>query len=497
MSSYLLALDQGTTSSRAILFDTAGQPVANHNEPVAQHFPQPGWVEHDPEDLWQSQLSAAQTVIRASGVSPHDIAAIGIANQRETTLIWDRRTGQPIANAIAWQCRRTASLCDRLRADGLEPEVRSRTGLTLDAYFSGTKIAWLLDQVPDARKRAERGELAFGTVDTWLIHRLTNGRYHLTDPSNASRTLLYNIVERRWDETLLKALRVPVELLPQVVPSSGVVAETSPEHFGLSIPIATVVGDQQAALFGHRCFAPGQAKNTYGTGCFLLMQTGEQPVFSADGLLTTIAWETDGQVEYALEGSVFVAGAVIQWLRDQLGLIAHAADSEALARSVRDNGGVYLVPAFVGLGAPHWDMAARGLMMGLTRGTTRAHIVRAALESIAYQTRDVVDAMSAGAGLKLDVLRVDGGATANDFLMQFQADLLGVPVERPGFTEATALGAAFLAGLAVGFWKDRDSLPPLEADRRFIPRRDAAAGNALYEGWQDAVRRCRQGNDAQ
>ena len=491
MPSFLLALDQGTTSSRALLFDAAGQPVANHSEPFTQHFPQPGWVEHDPEDLWQSQLAAAQTVIRESGVSPHDIAAIGIANQRETTLIWDRRTGQPIANAIVWQCRRTASLCDRLQADGMEPEVRSRTGLTLDAYFSGTKIAWLLDQIPDARKRAERGELAFGTVDSWLIHRLTNGRYHLTDPSNASRTLLYNIVERRWDETLLNALGVPAELLPQVVPSSGVVAETAPEHFGAAIPIAGIAGDQQAALFCHRCFAPGQAKNTYGTGCFLLMQTGEQPVFSADGLLTTIAWETDGQVEYAMEGSVFVAGAVIQWLRDQLGLITHAADSETLARSVPDNGGVYLVPAFVGLGTPYWDMEARGLIMGLSRGTTRAHIVRAALESIAYQTRDVVDAMNTGAGRKLDVLRVDGGATENNFLMQFQADLLGVPIDRPTVTEATALGAAFLAGLAIGFWKNRAELPAPINIRPFVPQMEENTRTALYNGWQDAVRRCR------
>ena len=491
MSSYLLALDQGTTSSRALLFDAAGQPVANHNEPFTQYFPQPGWVEHDPEDLWQSQLAPAQAVIRESGVSPHDIAAIGIANQRETTLIWDRRTGQPIANAIVWQCRRTASLCDRLRSEGLEPEVRSRTGLTLDAYFSGTKIAWLLDQIPDARKRAERGELAFGTVDSWLIHRLTNGRYHLTDPSNASRTLLYNIVERRWDETLLNALGVPAELLPQVVPSSGVVAETAPEHFGAAIPIAGIAGDQQAALFGHRCFAPGQAKNTYGTGCFLLMQTGEQPVFSADGLLTTVAWETDGQVEYAMEGSVFVAGAAIQWLRDQLGLITHAADSETLARSVPDNGGVYLVPAFVGLGTPYWDMEARGLIMGLSRGTTRAHIVRAALESIAYQTRDVVDAMNTGAGRKLDVLRVDGGATENDFLMQFQADLLGVPIERPTVTETTALGVAFLAGLAIGFWKNRAELPAPINIRPFVPQMEENTRTALYNGWHAAVRRCR------
>ena len=491
MSSYLLALDQGTTSSRALLFDAAGQPVANHNEPFTQYFPQPGWVEHDPEDLWQSQLAPAQAVIRESGVSPHDIAAIGIANQRETTLIWDRRTGQPIANAIVWQCRRTASLCDRLRSEGLEPEVRSRTGLTLDAYFSGTKIAWLLDQIPDARKRAERGELAFGTVDSWLIHRLTNGRYHLTDPSNASRTLLYNIVERRWDETLLNALGVPAELLPQVVPSSGVVAETAPEHFGAAIPIAGIAGDQQAALFGHRCFAPGQAKNTYGTGCFLLMQTGEQPVFSADGLLTTVAWETDGQVEYAMEGSVFVAGAAIQWLRDQLGLITHAADSETLARSVPDNGGVYLVPAFVGLGTPYWDMEARGLIMGLSRGTTRAHIVRAALESIAYQTRDVVDAMNTGAGRKLDVLRVDGGATENDFLMQFQADLLGVPIERPTVTETTALGVAFLAGLAIGFWKNRAELPAPINIRPFVPQMEGNTRTALYNGWHAAVRRCR------
>ena len=490
MASYILALDQGTTSSRAILFDQAGMPVATCSHEFPQHFPQPGWVEHDPNDIWESQLSAAQDVIRDSGISVHDIAGVGIANQRETTIVWDRRTGQPIANAIVWQCRRTAALCDRLKAHGLEQMIRTRTGLVLDAYFSGTKVQWLLDHIPGARSRAEHGELAFGTVDSWLIYRLTNGRVHVTDPSNASRTLLYNILECQWDKDIIQALDIPISLLPEVRPSSGIVGESAPEHLGASLPLAGIAGDQQAALFGQGCFAPGHAKNTYGTGCFLLMQTGDQPVYSSGGLLTTIAWREGGTVEYALEGSVFVAGAVIQWLRDQLGLIEQTRDCEPLARSVDDSGGMYLVPAFVGLGAPYWDMYARGLMVGLTRGISRAHIVRAALESIAYQTRDVVDTMVRDSGRMLSSLRVDGGAAANDFLMQFQADLLDVTVERPAVAESTARGAAFLAGLAVGFWDGRQSLPVHNQEIDcFLPQMDAVTRTKLYAGWQEAVRR--------
>lgn len=490
MSSYILALDQGTTSSRAILFDQSGLPIATQNREFTQYFPQPGWVEHDPMEIWESQIEAAQAVLRESGISPEEIAGIGIANQRETTIVWDRRTGQPVSNAIVWQCRRTAAICDALKEQGLDREIQKRTGLVLDAYFSGTKIQWILDHVPDARSRANRGELAAGTVDSWLVYRLTNGRVHTTDPSNASRTLLYNIHTCQWDPELLKMLNIPETLLPDVQPSSGVVGESAEEHFGVSLPLAGMAGDQQAALFGQGCFLPGHAKNTYGTGCFLLMHTGQTPVQSHNGLLTTIAWQLGEKVEYALEGSVFVAGAVIQWLRDGLGLIEKAQDSEALALTVEDSGGMYLVPAFTGLGAPYWDMYARGLMIGLTRGTSRAHIVRAALESIAYQTRDVVDTMLQESDITLGALKVDGGAAMNDFLMQFQADLLNVVVERPPVLETTARGAAFLAGLATGVWKDQSDLPVHHGDiHSFSPQPDRTKVDGLYTGWLAAVQR--------
>ena len=491
MPSYILALDQGTTSSRAVLFDESGEPVAIAQHTFPQYFPQPGWVEHDPDEIWESQMKAAREVIRESGITAHDIAGIGITNQRETTLLWDRKTGRPVCNAIVWQCRRTAAICDRLRAEGYEEMIRTRTGLVIDAYFSGTKIQWMLDNIPGIRTRAEKGDLAFGTVDSWLVYRLTGGRLHVTDPSNASRTLLYNITEHRWDRHIFETFHIPEALLPDVVPSSGVIGETDVSLFGASIPIAGIAGDQQAALFGQGCFAPGEVKNTYGTGCFLLMHTGDRPVASSGGLLSTVAWGINGHIEYALEGSIFVAGAAIQWLRDQLGLIEQAADSEALALSVEDCGGMYLVPAFVGLGAPYWDMYARGLMIGLTRGTTRAHIVRAALESIAYQTRDVVETMTKDTQIPINSLRVDGGASANEFLMQFQADILQVPVDRPVATESTARGAAFLAGLSVGFWQSRDDLPVKQDVHRYTPLMAASRSDRLYHGWQEAVRRSR------
>ena len=491
MPSYILALDQGTTSSRAILFDRSGAPVAVAQYEFPQYFPQPGWVEHDPDEIWESQMKATRQVIRESGITAHDIAGIGITNQRETTLLWDRKTGRPVCNAIVWQCRRTAAICDRLRGQGYEEMIRTRTGLVIDAYFSGTKIQWMLDNIPGIRTRAEKGDLAFGTVDSWLVYRLTGGRLHVTDPSNASRTLLYNITEHRWDRQILEAFHIPEALLPDVVPSSGVIGETDVSLFGASIPISGIAGDQQAALFGQGCFAPGELKNTYGTGCFLLMHTGNRPVVSSGGLLSTVAWGINGHIEYALEGSIFVAGAVIQWLRDQLGLIEQATDSEALALSVEDSGGMYLVPAFVGLGAPYWDMYARGLMVGLTRGTTRAHIVRAALESIAYQTRDVVETMTKDTQIPINSLRVDGGASANEFLMQFQADILQVPVDRPVATESTARGAAYLAGLGVGFWQSRDDLPVNQDIHRYTPHMAESMRDQLYHGWQEAIRRSR------
>ncbi|HEX8091274.1 MAG TPA: glycerol kinase GlpK, partial [Blastocatellia bacterium] len=469
---YILALDQGTTSSRAILFDRQGKPAAIAQQEFEQLYPQPGWVEHRPDDIWYSQLAAAKRVLTESGVKTDQVAAIGITNQRETTIIWNRETGEPIHNAIVWQCRRTSDTCDRLRRDGMAPIFQQRTGLVLDAYFSGTKVLWLLDSVPGARQLARAGKLAFGTVDSWLIWKLTGGRIHTTDPSNASRTLLYNIESGRWDDELLAALDVPREVLPHVAPSSAVIGETDAALFGRAIPIAGNAGDQQAALFGQVCTSPGMSKNTYGTGCFMLLNTGGELVRSKSNLLTTIAWKIgDEPVEYALEGSVFVAGAAVQWLRDGLRIINAAPETEAMAAGVEDNGGVYFVPAFVGLGAPHWDQYARGTIVGLTRGSSREHIVRAALESIAYQSSDVLCRMRDDSGIKLSELRVDGGAARNDFLMQFQADILDIPVVRPANTETTAAGAAYLAGLAVEFWADIKEINEMwQRERTFEPR---------------------------
>ncbi len=487
-----MALDQGTTSSRAILFERDGRIAAIDQVEFPQHFPKPGWVEHDALEIWESQLRAARGVLAKAVVTASDVAAIGITNQRETAVVWDRATGDPIHPAIVWQSRQTAAICERLRAQGLEDEFRQRTGLVIDAYFSATKIRFILDAVDGAQQRAERGELAFGTIDSWLLYKLSGGRVHATEVSNASRTLIYNIHEREWDDRLLGELRIPRALLPEVRDSSGHFGVAQSSWLGAEIPIAGIAGDQQAALFGQGCTSPGLAKNTYGTGCFLLTNTGEQAHASRSGLITTIAWSIGGRVQYALEGSVFVAGAAIQWLRDGIGLIRDARDSEACARSVDDTGGVYLVPAFVGLGAPYWDERARGAIVGITRGTTRDHIVRAALESIAYQTRDVVECVRADCGLALERLRVDGGAARNDFLMQFQADILGVPVERPPVLEVTALGAALLAGLAVGFWSDRAELESLEAGARiFEPRLRAERRELLYAGWKRAVERSR------
>ncbi|MBC8447983.1 MAG: glycerol kinase GlpK [Chloroflexi bacterium] len=492
MSRYVMALDQGTTSSRAILFDRAGQPVAAAQEEFPQIFPQPGWVEHNPEDIWRTQVAVAQQAMAEAGATAADVAAIGITNQRETTVVWDRRTGKPVYNAIVWQCRRTADRCEALKASGFAETIRARTGLVTDAYFSGTKLAWILDNVTDARARAAAGELAFGTVDTFLLWRLSGGRIHVTDHSNASRTLLFNIHTLDWDEEILAELRIPRCLLPDVRPSSGLYGETDPDLFGAAIPLAGDAGDQQAATFGQACYAVGMAKNTYGTGCFMLLNTGEQAVPSARGLLTTIAWGLGGQVIYALEGSVFIAGAAVQWLRDELRIIANSADVEPLAASVPDHGGVYVVPAFVGLGAPYWDPYARGAILGLTRGSSRAHIARATLESIAYQTRDVLEAMRADSGIALNELRVDGGAVRNDLLMQFQADILGVPVLRPVVTETTALGAAYLAGLAVGFWQNQQEIANNWAvDRAFEPAMGVEQREELCAGWKKAVERAR------
>ncbi len=498
MSRFVMALDQGTTSSRAILFDRAGGVVAVQQQEFPQYFPKPGWVEHDANEIWASQLEAARGVLAGAGAKAGDVAAIGITNQRETTVVWDRATGEPIHPAIVWQSRQTAPICEELRARGLEDEVRARTGLVIDAYFSATKIRFILDAVEGAQARAERGELAFGTIDSWLLYRLTKGAVHATEPSNASRTLVYGIRDRAWDDTLLQALDLPHSLLPEVRDSSGVFGEADPEWLGAAIPVAGIAGDQQAALFGQGCFAPGNAKNTYGTGCFLLMNTGEEAPTSKSGLITTVAWGLDGVFDYALEGSIFVGGASVQWLRDGLGLVAHASETEAAANAVPDTGGVYLVPAFTGLGAPYWDERARGAMVGLTRGTTREHVIRATLESIAYQSRDVVDCLREDSGLPLETLRVDGGACENDFLMQFQADILGVPVERPKVLEVTALGAAALAGLAVGFWSDRSELASVTSDgaRCFEPGMGADQREALYAGWKRAVDRARDWADA-
>ncbi len=491
MDTYVLALDQGTTSSRAILFDRQARVKAVAQREFRQIYPQPGWVEHDPLEIWESQLAVAREAIASAGVTAAQIAAIGITNQRETTVVWDRRTGTPVHNAIVWQCRRSAAICDALKAGGWESAVRQRTGLVIDAYFSGTKIQWLLEHVPGLRARADAGEVCFGTVDTWLGWKLSGGRTWVTDYSNASRTMLFNIHQLAWDANLCGALGVPVRMLPEVRPSSFRYGHTTPDLFGAEIPIAGIAGDQQASLFGQACFAPGMAKNTYGTGCFLLIHTGDRPVASQAGLLTTIAASpVEGRAEYALEGSIFIAGAAIQWLRDGLRVIADSAESEALAASVPDTDGVYFVPAFVGLGAPHWDMYARGTILGLTRGTTRAHLVRAALEAIAYQSREVLGAALSDAGLTLAELRVDGGATANNLLMQFQADILATPVVRPVVRETTALGAAYLAGLAVGYWASREEIAQnWAADRRFLPRMEPTRREELFAGWRRAVAR--------
>ena len=491
-SSLVLALDQGTTSSRAVLIDHAGTIVAVDQQEFAQHFPKSGWVEHDPSDIWQSQLETAKGVLQKAGVKPADLAGIGITNQRETTIVWDRTTGEPIHRAIVWQDRRTSGFCDELRNAGHIESVQQKTGLVIDAYFSGSKIRWLLDHVDGARKRAEAGELAFGTVDSWLIYRLTGGRVHATDATNASRTMLFNLHDGDWDDELLELLGVPRAMLPEVKPSSGVLGETDAELLGASVPIAGVAGDQQAALFGQTCFEKGLAKNTYGTGCFMLMNIGGEAITSKHNLLTTTAWSLEGQTTFALEGSVFIGGAVVQWLRDQLGIIESAQEIEALAASVPDNGGVYLVPAFAGLGAPHWDQYARGTLTGLTRGTTRAYIARAALEGIAYQVADVLDVMKQDAGLDIPELRVDGGASANDLLMQFQADILGVPTVRPEVTETTALGAAYLAGLATGVWKStRDIEKNWAIDRTFEPAMSSDKVAHQRERWREALSRAR------
>jgi glycerol kinase len=483
---YILALDQGTTSSRALLFDRSGSVIASAQQEFRQIFPRPGWVEHDPEDIWQSQQDTMLDACRQAGITGKDIAAIGITNQRETTLIWDRKTGEPIHNAIVWQDRRTAPICDKLQSDGHGPLIARRSGLIIDAYFAGTKIQWLLKNVKGARKRARNGELAFGTVDSWLLWKLTEGQRHLTDASNASRTMLYNIKRGAWDPQLLEILQVPEAILPEVRSCSEIYGETS--ILGHSVPIAGIAGDQQAALFGQACHQPGMVKNTYGTGCFMLMHTGTQPVRSRNRLVTTIAWRIGDQTEYALEGSIFIGGAVTQWLRDGLGLIQESGEIESLASRVPDNGGVYFVPAFSGLGAPHWNPYARGTITGLTRGTTSGHLARAALEGIAYQVADVLEAMQKDSGLRLKQLRVDGGACANNLLMQFQADLLRVPVVRPAVQETTALGAAYLAGLAVGFWKSREDIArQWQIETTFKPTMKLAEARKLNQGWQQAL----------
>ncbi|QHT62339.1 glycerol kinase GlpK [Paenibacillus lycopersici] len=488
-AAYMLALDQGTTSTRALLVDRFGAIVASAREELPLSFPQPGWVEADAVQIWHSAKRAIRQAVEAHGIASEQVAGIGIANQRETTVVWHRRTGMPVHPAIVWQSRQSVDVCDRLQALGYGDAIRDKTGLLIDPYFSGTKVAWVLEHVPGAREQAEAGELLFGTMDTWLIWQLTGGRLHVTDASNASRTLMYNIHERKWDEWLLEVLGVPAGMLPDVRASSEVYGYTQPDLFNGPIAIAGAAGDQQAALFGQTCFQAGDAKNTYGTGCFMLMNTGREAIASGSGLLTTIAWEVDGQTEYALEGSVFVAGAAIQWLRDGLQMIGSASESAAIARLTESAEGVYVVPAFVGLGTPYWMSDVRGAIFGLTRGSGKAQLVRAVLESLAYQTRDVLAVMEKDSGITLQSLAVDGGAVANDVLMQFQSDILGVPVERPEERESTALGAAFLAGLAVGYWTDRDALRALRrVERRFEPAMPAELRHELYEGWHRAVR---------
>ncbi len=485
---YVLALDQGTTSSRAILFDRNGNIVKISQKEFRQIYPNPGWIEHNPLEIWETQLNAAREVLK--GINKEEVACIGITNQRETTVLWDKNTGQPVYNAIVWQSRQTSEICDQLKKSGMEPYIKENTGLVVDAYFSGTKIKWILDNVQGVRERAEKGEILFGTIDTWLVWKLTGGKAHITDYSNASRTMIYNIRDLKWDEKILHELNIPADVLPEVRQSSEFYENTMKDIFGIEIPISGIAGDQQSALFGQLCFQEGMMKNTYGTGCFMLMNTGEKIVKSNKGLITTIAWGVDNKVEYALEGSIFVAGAAIQWLRDELKIIHDAADSEYFAEKVKDSNGVYVVPAFTGLGAPHWDMYARGAIVGLTRGTNRNHIIRATLESIAYQTKDVIEAMIEDSGINLTALKVDGGATANNFLMQFQSDILDVNIERPEVTETTALGAAYLAGLAVGFWKSKGEISQYwSINRKFKPEMDEEKRNALYKGWKKAVGR--------
>lgn len=489
MAKYIMALDAGTTSNRCILFNEAGEMCSVAQKEFTQYFPKPGWVEHDALEIWSTQLEVAQKAMANLNVTAADIAAIGITNQRETTIVWDKTTGEPIHHAIVWQCRRTSEYCDSLKEKGLTDTFRAKTGLVIDAYFSGTKLHWLLENVPGARERAERGELLFGTVETWLIWKLTGGKAHVTDYSNASRTMLFNINTLQWDDEILAELNIPKCMLPEAKPSSCVYGETLAQFFGAPIPISGAAGDQQAALFGQTCFTPGEAKNTYGTGCFMLMNTGEKPVFSNNGLVTTIAWGLDGKVEYALEGSIFVAGAAIQWLRDEMRLIDSSPDSEYMALKVKDTNGCYVVPAFTGLGAPYWDQYARGTIVGLTRGVNKYHIIRATLDSLCYQTNDVLQAMKADSGIELAALKVDGGASANNYLMQTQADLIDAPVQRPRCVETTAMGAAYLAGLAVGYWASKeDVIKNWAIDRTFEPAIPAEERETRVKHWKKAVK---------
>lgn len=493
---YVMALDAGTTSNRAIIFDNESNIVSVAQKEFTQIFPNPGWVEHDAEEIWSTQLEVMKLALEKAGLDAKDLAAIGITNQRETTVVWDKNTGRPVYHAIVWQSRQTMDICNNLKNRGLEQEFRSKTGLVIDAYFSGTKVKWILDNVEGAREKAEKGDLLFGTIDTWLIWKLSGGKIHVTDYSNASRTLMYNIYELKWDEKLLEYLTVPSNMLPTVKGSSEVYGTTDPAILGAAVPISGDAGDQQAALFGQTCYKPGMAKNTYGTGCFMLMNTGNVARESKNGLLTTIAWGLNNEVVYALEGSIFVAGSAVQWLRDGLKMLDSSADSEYIAKKVDSTEGVYVVPAFVGLGAPYWDMKARGAILGLTRGTTKAHLVRATLESMAYQTRDVLSAMEADSNIKLQALKVDGGASSNNFLMQFQADILGVPVDRPKIVETTALGAAYLAGLAVGVWESLDELSRTWLlDNRFEPNMETEQREKLYKGWVKAVKRSLEWED--
>ena len=490
MAKYILSLDAGTTSNRAILFDHNASMCAIAQKEFTQIYPKPGWVEHNANEIWNSMFGVIEEVMSISGASFSDIAAIGITNQRETTVVWDKRTGEPVSNAIVWQCRRTAEYCDKLKDQGLAEPIREKTGLLIDAYFSATKLRWILENVPNARVRAEKGDLLFGTVDSWLIWKLTGGESHVSDYSNASRTMLFNIHELKWDEEILKILGIPGSMLPEVKPCGSILGYTTASLTGRAIPIAGAAGDQQAALFGQVCFNQGQAKNTYGTGCFLLMNTGEKPIYSSNGLVTTIAWGLNGKVNYALEGSIFTAGAAVQWLRDEMKLVNSAAETEAAAREVRDTNGVYVVPAFTGLGAPYWDSYARGTIVGLTRGANRNHIIRAVLESIAYQTNDVLTAMQQDSGIKLSSLRVDGGAAANDFLMQFQSDIIQAPVLRPTCLETTAMGAAFFAGLTAGFWSSQDEIAQkVTISNEFTPQQNDEWRKNACDGWHKAVKR--------